>query len=61
MKDLREKLEKLRADADDCSVISRLATDPAKRKLFARLAAQLRKMAEDVEVAIANRVADSET
>jgi hypothetical protein len=50
MKNLREKLEKLRADADDCSAISRLTNDIAKRKLFARVAVQLRKMAEQLEV-----------
>jgi hypothetical protein len=61
MKDLKEKLEKLRTDAEDCSLISKLATDKAKGELFARLAAQLRRMAEDVEVAIANKVADGET
>ncbi len=60
MKDLNEKLEKLRADAEDCSLISKLATDKAKRELFARLAAQLQKMAEDIEVAIAARVAGKE-
>lgn len=61
MKDLREKLEKLRADAEDCSLISKLATDRAKRELFARLAGQLRQMAEDVEVAIANKAAGKKT
>jgi hypothetical protein len=60
MKDLTEKLEKLRADAEDCFLISKLATDKEKRELFARLAAQLRRMAEDVEVAIANKVAGGE-
>jgi hypothetical protein len=54
MKDLNEKLENLRADAEDCSLISKLATDNAKRELFAR-------MAEDVEIAIANKVAGTET
>jgi hypothetical protein len=61
MKNLREKLEKLRADADDCSAISRLTSDMTKRKLFARLAVQLRKMADDVEVEIANKLARGET
>ena len=56
MKDLKETLEKLRADAEDCSLISSFATDRAKRELFARLATQLRRMAEDVEIAIANTV-----
>src|SRR5580704_6910762 len=46
MTNLREKLDKLRADADDCSTISSLTNDMEKRKLFARLAVQLRKMAD---------------
>ena len=37
MKDLREKLEKLRTDAEDCRLISRLATDKAKRGVLERL------------------------
>ncbi len=52
MKDLRNKLEKLRADAEDCTLISRLATDKAKRELFARLAAQIRQMIAELEAAI---------
>lgn len=42
MKDLRDQLEKLRAEAEDCTLISRLAADKTKRELFARLAAQSR-------------------
>jgi len=53
MKDLKEKLEKLRVDAADCELISNLATDYAKRALFARLSRQLRDMAAEVEAAIA--------
>jgi hypothetical protein len=61
MKDLREKLEKLRADAEDCSLISMLATDKAKREIFARLADHLRQMALDVEKVIASKIASGET
>jgi|HubBroStandDraft_6_1064221.scaffolds.fasta_scaffold904416_2 hypothetical protein len=61
MTNLREKLDKLRADADDCSTISSLTNDMEKRKLFARLAVQLRKMADDVEVEIASKLAGGET
>ena len=57
MKDLRAKLEKLQADAEDCLLISQLATDRAKRELFAHLAAQLQGLAEDVEIAIARQMA----
>jgi hypothetical protein len=52
MKDLLEKLEKFRVDAEDCALISKLATDPKKRDTFARLSAQLQMMADDVEAMI---------
>jgi len=58
MKDLRVRLEKLRTDAEDCLLISRLATDKAKRELFERLARRLRGMIVDVEAAIAAGKAD---
>ena len=57
MKDLRDKLEKLRVDAEDYRLISKLATDRAKRELFARLSEQLSQMAADVEAAIAAKLA----
>jgi hypothetical protein len=38
MKDAREWAEKLRKEAEDCRMISKLATNPAKRETFARLA-----------------------
>src|SRR5262245_25894699 len=38
MKDMQAHLEKLRADATECLSIRDLATEPAKRELFARLA-----------------------
>lgn len=49
MKDLQDKLEKLRTDAEDCDLIGNLATDPTKRDMFRRLAAQLRQMVEEVQ------------
>jgi hypothetical protein len=49
MKDPGEKLEQLRADARDCALISKLATDKAKREIFARLAEHLGQLAKDVE------------
>ena len=61
MKDLREELEKLRIDAEDCALISRLATDKAKRDLFASLATQLRQMIAELEAAIEARTADGGT
>jgi hypothetical protein len=55
MQDLRAKLEKLRAEAEDCELIGRLATDVKKRELFKRLATDLREMARDIEALIARR------
>ena len=38
---IKERLKKLRGDANDCALLSKSATDPAKRDLFRRLAEQL--------------------
>jgi hypothetical protein len=53
MKDLHLKLEKLLTEAEDCDLIGKLATDKRKRKLFEKLAADLRGMARDIEAMIA--------
>lgn len=53
MKDLMEKLEKLRTEAEDCTLISRLAADKAKRQTFAELADKLRHIAAELERVIA--------
>lgn len=58
MGDMRTKLEKLRLDAADCDLISKLAADHAKRELFARLSRRLLDMATDVEAAIAAKTAE---
>lgn len=52
MQDMTARLAKLRDDADDCILISRLATSPQKRELFAKLAEHLAALARDVELAI---------
>ena len=52
MQDMQAQLEKLRTDAEDCALISKLATDEAKRELFAKLAGHLKMLAADVEAAI---------
>ena len=52
MKDYQKQLEKLRADAAECRLISDLATDPAKRDLFDRLALHLSILADQVEEAL---------
>jgi hypothetical protein len=48
MEDLHAKLEKLLIEAEDCDLIAKLATDLNKRKLFKRLAVDLRTMARDI-------------
>jgi hypothetical protein len=55
MEDLTAKLEKLLTEAEDCELIGRLATDPAKRELFKRLARDLRSMAGDIGAMIGKR------
>jgi hypothetical protein len=61
MKDLQEKLEKLRADAEDCNLISKLATDKTKRETFRKLSEQLCQMAAEIEQVIALKLAAGET
>jgi hypothetical protein len=57
MKDMEAHLEKLLTDAEECALISKLATDMAKRELFARLAEHLKMLAGEVERAIRERKA----
>jgi hypothetical protein len=52
MKDMQTHLEKLRTDAAECALIRDLATDPAKKELFALLAEHLGVLATAVERAI---------
>jgi hypothetical protein len=54
MKDTREWAEKLRREAEECRLISRLATNPAKRETFARLAEGHDRHANDLEALIAS-------
>ena len=55
MKDYQIHLEKLRADAAECKLISGLATDKAKQELFDRLSAHLTLLADQVEMAMLER------
>jgi hypothetical protein len=57
MKDMEQHFLKLRADAEECSNISRLAIDPQKRDLFARLAQHLNVLASEVGRAISAKKA----
>jgi hypothetical protein len=56
MKDMQASAEKLRVDAAECGSIRDLATDPAKRELYSRLAVHLETLAIEVERAIAARL-----
>jgi hypothetical protein len=55
MKDYQAQLEKLRTDAAECALIRDLATEPAKRELFNRLANHLSVLADQVEMAMLER------
>jgi hypothetical protein len=57
MKDMEQHLLKLRTDAEECSNISKLATDSQKQELFARLAQHLNVLASEVARAIAAKSA----
>lgn len=52
MKDMEEQLLKLRAEADACLNISKLATDPQKKDLFVKLAQHFNVLASEVARAI---------
>ncbi|UFX43026.1 hypothetical protein HAP47_0027870 [Bradyrhizobium sp. 41S5] len=49
MKDMQAHLEKLRLEAEECELISKLATNKTKKELFAKLAAHHRTLADEVE------------
>jgi hypothetical protein len=52
MQDMLAQLEKLRVQAAECAMIRDLATDRAKRELFAKLAEHFNVLATEVERAI---------
>jgi hypothetical protein len=60
MKDMIETLHRLRGDAEDCDLISKLAADPVKQETFAKLASRLRQSAADIELAMAEKNAAGE-
>ncbi|MGY3618380.1 hypothetical protein [Bradyrhizobium sp. USDA 10063] len=53
MKDMQAHLEKLRNEAEECELISKLATNATKKALFAKLAEHHRALVKDLEQAIA--------
>jgi hypothetical protein len=60
MTDMIETLQKLRGDAEDCDLISKLTADPVKQETFAKLASRLRQSAADIEQVMAQRNAAGE-
>ena len=52
MRDYQTHLETLRKEAAELKLISSLATDPSKRELFAKHAAHLNMLADEVERAM---------
>ncbi|MGF6308843.1 hypothetical protein ABIB82_002480 [Bradyrhizobium sp. i1.8.4] len=52
MKDMQTRLEKLRIEAEECELISKLATNEIKKEMFAKLAAHHRALAEEAEQTI---------
>ena len=54
MKDIQHRIEKLLNDAEDCALISKLATIPAKREAFKKLAIDYRRMALELEALVIN-------
>ena len=52
MQDMQTHLDKLRAEAAECQMISDLATLPLKRDLFAKLAEHHRRLAQEIERAM---------
>jgi hypothetical protein len=55
MKDLEDRLRRLRLDAADCELIAKLAMDLGKRRVFERMAEQYRAMIVEIETAIKER------
>jgi hypothetical protein len=52
MEDMRTRLENLRKEAAECSLIRDFSTDPVKRQLFTRLADHLSDLATEIEAVI---------
>lgn len=52
MQEIKQRLEKLRTDAEECTLISQLATNSKKRQTFEALAAEYQRMARQLEAII---------
>lgn len=55
MKDLREKLDRLRAEARNLALIGRTSQDASQRELFGRMAEQLALEALELEQVVKNQ------
>ena len=55
MPDLKDKLDRLLADAADCELIGRLAADAVKRNEFRQRAEKFRALAEEVRAQVTAR------
>lgn len=55
MKEMQHQLETLRTEAANCALVATLATDRAKRELFAKLAEHYNVLAAEVRRAIADK------
>jgi hypothetical protein len=58
MTDMRTRLNKLLVEAEDCALISKLATDPAKRELFAKLSEHYTLLAAEAQRALFSATSD---
>jgi hypothetical protein len=52
MTDMQTQLNKLLIEAEDCALISKLATDAAKRELFAKLSEHYTLLAAEAQRAL---------
>jgi hypothetical protein len=55
MESMEIQLERLRTEAEDCDILSHMASDAKKRELFKRLAKDLRRLAADIETVVEAR------
>lgn len=57
MTELQDRLERFETLTAECELITKLATDSAKREFYLKLSEQYRQLAADTRQAIATRVA----
>lgn len=57
MTELRDRLERFETLTAECELITKLATDSAKREFYLKLSEQYRQLAADTRQAIATRIA----